>query len=61
MVAASVAPSASFAAFRKSFNPGPSTAKTNPGLVQNCPAPMVSDPANPLRAVVSGIVCAVSF
>ena len=38
--------SASRAAAMKVSRPGPSTAMTRPGLVQNCPEPMVSEPTN---------------
>ena len=38
--------SASRAAAMNASRPGPSTAMTRPGLVQNCPEPSVSEPTN---------------
>ena len=48
MVCAGAPPSASVAEARNASRSGPSSASTNPGLVQNWPAPRVKEPTKPL-------------
>ena len=48
MVAAGAAARAALAPSTKPLRPSPSTARTRPGLVQNCPAPIVSEPTKAL-------------